>query len=206
MFAECLHGFPAALAPDGNLKQQHLLSGNYLFTNITFQCHGRVTAFKFSGYFDPGVRYSRLLSMQIMFYTLSGFQYKLEKSYTMHLNLGSDTISQKQPSLLTDANGLYYVSVPLVTSMTSKVDIPVPVSPGYILGISLPQTVSFPGTVVSHGVNIVVVDDMRRQALKLNESYWSIYTSSRMSETWMPIHGIVPVIQVEFTESGGIIA
>lgn len=198
MVAVCLYGYPAALAvnPGINGNRPHLLSGSYLFPNITIRCSGRVAAFHFSGYFNPGVRYNSTISILFASYTLSGSQYKLETGINLHMNL--EWYSQSQPSLRTDGSGRYYVLSPLVVYLSSKLSAPLHVSPGYILGISVPPTQSLPSAVVSLGVSIMTLDDPGSQTMSTNNSYRSV----KISETWSSIQGRTPMVQLEFTEEG----
>ena len=197
LFVECMDGFPVDL--QGLTNGKHLLSGSYLFPNITIQCHGRVTAIFFYGFFNSGVRYSSRITLQVVFYSLSEFQYKPKAAYTMNCKLG--TLAPKLPSLMKDDSGRYYVLKPLVVSMSSKLDKPLEVSPGYILGISLPPTQSLRDAVVSHGVSIPVLDDTDTETF--NNSYWNVVSSPRASQSWTPIKGIIPMLQVGFMKTEG---
>lgn len=202
MFAECLYGFLTELAalPGGSGSQPHLLGGSYLFPNITIQCYGRVTSVRFSGYFNPDVRYNSTLILQFQFYTQTGSQYMLATSVNLELNL--EAFSRTQPGLMTDFSGRYYVSSPLVLSLYSTLYAPMQVSPGYVLGIGLPPTESLPSGVVAHGLSIVVQDDTSSPTIGISQdSCWN--PSLMRSEPCSVIREQVrPVFLLDFTEEG----
>ena len=200
MLAECLNGFPAALLPLSNGKQQeHLLSGSYIFPNMTIQCQGRITAIDVSVYFDPDVHYSSNITAKFVFYTLLNFQYKPKRISIVQVNLKS-YLQHLPKQFFIDASGRYYVSKPLVVSASFGLSIPLQVYPGYILGLSLPPTESIPGIPdVSHGISIGALNDNASETLA--SSYWNGYENPRASGSWFPVKGMIPVVQMEFTKS-----
>ena len=199
-FLECLYGLPTELLSGGSGTQPHLLDGTFLFPNITFQCYGRVTRIRFTGYFNPNVLYNATLSVRIQFYKAGGSHYELAESVNIALNLR--TFSQTQTSLQVDSRGRYYVSSPLAINLKSTVHTVLQVSPGYILGIGLPPIKSTPSGMVSHGISIVVQNDTSSPAIDvMQDSCWN--PSMRRSESCSVIRKLVrPMVVLEFTKEG----
>ena len=200
MFLECLYGLPTELHSGGSGTQPHLLDGTFLFPNITFQCYGRVTRIRFTGYFNPNVFYNASLSVQIQLYKAGGSHYELADSINLVLDLEASL--QTQTSLQVDSRGRYYVSSPLAINLQSTVNSLLQVSPGYILGIGLPLTESIPSGVVSHGVSIVVQNDTSSPAIDvMQDSCWN--PSMRRPESCSVIRELVrPMVVLEFTKEG----
>ena len=188
MYAGCLRGFPAAPPTDDYENKKSLPSGNYLFPDITIQCPGKVKAIRSAGYFTPGVFYKHILSIRFAFYTQSGDQYKplYESGYDRSLVLGLANLSLLHPDLMADDHGKYYVSNPLVTTVTSVLKTPLPVSPGSILGITVPP---------NNGVRIVAQDEPRSRTLRIKNCNKSLCETS-------PVEGVLPMVQLKFTAEG----
>ena len=184
-----MRGFPAALPPDDYNDKKSLPSGDYLFPDVTIQCSGNVTVFHSAGYFEPGVLYNPILSIRYAFYTKSGDQYKSlsESGYDISTALSLVDLSQLYPDLMADSHGRYYVSNPLVRTLTSSVlDPPLPVIPGSILGITVPP---------NDGVSIVAQDKPRGQTLMIKNCNRSLCETSS-------VPGVFPMVQLEFTAEG----
>ena len=202
MFAECLNGFLTDLSapPGSNGSQSHLHDGMFLFPNTTIQCSGNIKRVRFAAYFNPGVRYNSTLSAQILFYAQLGSQYMLATSHNLLLNL--EAIAGTQPDLLIDPSGRYYFSRPRVF-LQSVLNEPMQVSPGYTLGVGVPPTESLPSGVVSHGLSILVRDDMSSPVIKaMQDSCWN--PSAMRSEPCSVIldKPVRPVVLLEFTKEG----
>ena len=188
IFTECLRGFPAALPPDDYKDKKSLPSGDYLFLDFTIQCSGNVTAVRSAVYFKPGVLYNPILSIRYAFYTQSRPQYKplYESGYDRSLVLSLVDLSQLYPRLMADGHGRFYVSNPLVTTLTSVLETPLPVSPGSILGITVPP---------NDGVSIVAQNESSSQTLMIKNC------NKSLCET-LPVPGVLPMVQLEFTAEG----
>ena len=185
LFAECLRGFPAALPRDDYKDKKCLPSGDYLFPDLTIQCSGKVTDFRFAVYFTPGVLYNPTLSIRFAFYTQSGPLYKplSESDYYRIIHLHLVEVSQSILDLMADVNGKYYVSNPLVTPLRTDLTAPLPVIPGSILGITVPP---------NDGVSIVAQNESRNQTLMIKNCNNSLCETS-------PVEGVLPMVQLEFT-------
>ena len=183
-----MRGFSAALPPDDFEYKESLPSGDYLFPDLTIQCSGNVTAVHFASYFKPGVLYNRILSIRYAFYTQSGDQYKplYESGYDGSLVLDLVDLLQKYPRLQVDVNGRYYVSNPLVTTLTTDLKTPLPVIPGSILGITVPP---------NDGVSIVAQNESSSQTLMIKNCNKSLCETSS-------VQGVLPMVQVGFTAEG----
>ena len=183
-----MRGFPAALPRDDSKVKKSLPSGDYLFPEFTIQCSGNVTAVHFASYFKPGVLYNSILSIRYAFYTQSGDQYKplYESGYDRSAALSLVDLSQLYQDPMADVNGKYYVSNPIVRTLTLVLDTPLPVIPGSILGITVPP---------NDGVSIVAQDESRSQTLMIK------YCNKNLCET-SPVPGVLPMVQLEFTAEG----
>ena len=95
-------------------------------------------------------------------------------------------MSQLIPDLMADVNGKYYVSNPLVITLTTVLTIPLPVIPGSILGITVPP---------NDGVSIVAQDKPRGQTLMIKNCNKSLCETSS-------VPGVFPMVQLEFTPEG----
>ena len=185
-----MRGFPAALPRDDYRYKQSLPSGDYLFPDYTIQCSGNVTNFRFAGYLTPGVLYNSTLSIRFTFYTQSGDQYKPlyesghDRSIVLFLRLVE--LAQLYKDLMADVNGKYYVSNPLMATMNSVRNSPLPVIPGSTLGIIVPP---------NDGVSIVAQDEPRSQTLMIKNCNSSLCETS-------PVPGVFPMVLLEFTAEG----
>ena len=126
--------------------------------------------------------------MRYAFYTQSGDQYKPLSESVNDISLVSslEDDSQKNLRLMADVDGKYYVSNPLVTTLTAVLNPPLPVIPGSILGITVPPNI---------GVSIVAQDEPRSQTLMIKNCNNSLCETS-------PVPGVFPMVQLEFTAVG----
>ena len=182
-----MRGFPAALPRDDYKYKKTLPSGDYLFPDFTIQCSGKVTAVHFASYFKPGVLYNHTLLIRFAFYTQSGDQYKplYESGYDRSTALSLVDLSQLHQDIM-NISGKYNVSNPIVRTLTFVPDIPLPVIPRSILGITVPP---------NDGVSIVAQDESRSQTLMIKNC------NNSLCETF-PVQGVLPMVQLEFTAEG----
>ena len=134
--------------------------------------------------------YNSTLSIRFAFYTQSGDQYKplsesgYDRSMTLVLKLVE--LAQLYKDLMADVNGKYYVSNPLMVTLKSVRNSPLPVIPGSILGITVPP---------NDGVSIVAQDKPRGQTLMIKNCNKSLCETSS-------VPGVFPMVQLEFTAEG----
>ena len=126
--------------------------------------------------------------MRYAFYTQSGDQYKPLSESVNDISLVSslEDDSQKNLRLMADVDGKYYVSNPLVRPLTAVLNPPLPVIPGFILGITVPPNI---------GVSIVAQNEPRSQTLMIKNC------NKSLCETF-PVQGVFPMVQLEFTAVG----
>ena len=132
--------------------------------------------------------YNRILSIRYAFYTQSRPQYKhlYESGYDRSLVLSLVDLSQLYARLMADGHGRFYVSNPLVTTLTSVLKTSLPVIPGSILGITVPP---------NDGVSIVARDESRSQTLMIKNCNKSLCETS-------PVQRVLPMVQLGFTAEG----